>query len=133
MKSHSKHPGALLLQLTLLIWLGMACATFTKVAPVADITGTWKADVEAPQGKLEIFLHISKSPGGILTATMDVPVMGAYDTPLIFSFENGFVHYEIEQAQVSYDGKLVDPSTIEGLHSQPGGGDPGTVTFKRVE
>jgi|GEM_PF-2252577 len=133
MKRHSKHPGALLLQLTLLIWLGMACATVTKVAPAADITGTWKAEFNTPDGKLEIFMKINKSSEGNLTATMDAPAFGAYDVPMIFSFENGVVHYKIPQVQATFDGKLIDPSTIEGVASGQSGAEPGPAIFKRVE
>ncbi len=132
MKRHSKHPGALLLQLTLLIWLGMACATVTKVAPAADITGRWKAIFETPEGEQESFLNIQKSSDGTLTATMDAPAFGAYDVPLIFSFENGVIHYEIEQVQFSFDGKLIDPSTIEGVIIQAGN-ELGAAIYKRVE
>ncbi|MBA7616176.1 MAG: hypothetical protein GH143_08730 [Calditrichaeota bacterium] len=121
-----------LLYAALLIWLGMACATVTKVTPAVDITGTWQADIDAPQGKLEIILHVTKSPGGTLTATMDAPAYDAYDVPLIFSFENGVIHYEIEQVQVSFDGKLIDPSTIEGVIIQDGS-ESGPAIYKRVE
>lgn len=133
MKRHSNHPGALLLQLALLILLGMACATFTKVAPVADITGTWKAEFDTPEGKLEIFMKINKSSEGDLTATMDAPAFNAYDVPLIFSFKNGVVHYEIAQVGATFDGKLIDPSTIDGVASSQAGAEPGPAIFKRVE
>jgi len=110
----------------------MACATFTKVAPVADITGRWKVSFETPEGEQESFLNIQKSSNGILTATMDAPAYDAYDVPLIFSFEKGVVHWEIEQVQVSFDGKLIDPSTIEGVIIQAGG-ESGPAIYKRVE
>ena len=122
-----------LLYAALLIWLGVACATVTKVAPAADITGTWKAEFDSPDGKLEIFMKIYKSSEGNLTATMDAPTFGAYDVPLVFSFENGVVHYEIPQVQATFDGKLIDPSTIEGLASGQSGAEPGPAIFKRVE
>ncbi|UCH63152.1 MAG: hypothetical protein JSU77_01475 [Fidelibacterota bacterium] len=133
MRRHSNHPGALLLLFSLLIWLGMACAAFTKVSPVADITGTWKAEFDTPEGKLEIFMKINKSATGDFTATMDAPAFGAYDVPLVFSFENGVVHYIIPQVQATFDGKLVDPSTIEGVASSQEGAEPGPAIFKRVE
>jgi len=110
----------------------MACATVTKIAPAADITGRWKASFETPEGEQESFLNIQKSSDGTLTATMDAPAFGAYDVPLIFSFENGVIHYEIEQVQFSFDGKLIDPSTIEGVSSQAGN-ELGPAIYKRVE
>ena len=133
MKRRSNLTQVSLIYFTLLIWLGSACATFTKVAPAADITGRWKAEFETPEGTLEVFLNIQKSTEGILTATIDVPVMDAYDVPLIFSYENGVVHYEIEGVQASFDGKVIDPSTIEGVQSQPGGEPGGPALYKRVK
>ena len=132
MKKRSNLAKVSLLYAALLMWLGMACATFTRVAPVVDITGTWKAEFETPEGKLEVFLNIQKSPEGTLTATVDVPVFDAYDVPLIFSFENGVVLFGIEEVQVTFKGKLIDSSTIEGTITQPSG-DSGPAIYKRVE
>ena len=122
-----------LLYAALLIWLGMACASVTKVAPAADITGKWKTSFETPEGDLDIFLNIQKSSDGTLTATNEVPLMGAYDMPLIFSFENGVVHFEVEEFGVSFNGKLIDPSTIEGVVSSQAGGESWPAIYKRVE
>ncbi len=132
MKRCSNLTRVSLIYFALLIWLGVACATFTGVAPAVDITGKWKADFETPEGKLETFLNIQKSTDGTLTATIDVPVMDAYNVPLIFSFEKGVVHWEIEEYDVSFNGKLVDPATIEGESSRPGG-ESSSVIYKRVK
>ena len=132
MKRRSNLTKVSLIYFALLIWLGVACATFTRVAPAVDITGKWKADFETPEGKLETFLNIQKSTDGTLTATIDVPVMDAYNVPLIFSFENGIIHYEIEEVQVSFDGKLIDPATIEGTINRDGG-ESGSFIYKRVK
>ena len=132
MKRRSNLTKVSLIYFALLIWLGVACATFTRVAPAVDITGKWKADFETPEGKLETFLNIQKSTDGTLTATIDVPVMDAYNVPLIFSFENGIIHYEIEEVQVSFDGKLIDPATIEGTINRAGG-ESGSFIYKRVK
>ena len=130
MKRHSKHTLALLLPLALLIWLGSACASLKKV-PVVDITGNWQAIVQTPDGDFEITMHIRQSTGGILGATLDVPDMDVYDLDLIFSYENDIVHYEVIDADYSFNGKLTDPSTIEGLSSQPNG--TRSLIFKRLE
>ena len=126
-----------MIYLALLLGLGLACAARTKAPDPAlaniDITGAWKANIESPQGdEWEGFLNIIKSTDGALTATMDVPAMGAYDFPITFSYENGVVHYEIEQVGADFNGKLTDPSTIEG-EAGSGTGDSGPVTFKRIE
>ena len=126
-----------LIYLFMLLGLGLACAARTKAPDPAladiDITGAWKANIESPQGdELEVFLNIIKSTDGALTATMDVPAMGAYDFPISFSYENGVVHSEIEQVGADFNGKLTDPSTIEG-EAGSGTADSGPVTFKRVE
>jgi len=132
MKRRPNFARVSILYAVLLIWLGMACATFTKVAPVADITGRWKAEFETPEGSLETFMNIQKSPEGTLTATIDVPVMDAYDVPLTFSFENDVIHWEIEEYDVSFNGKLVDSSTIEG-ESSAAGGESWSVIYERVK
>jgi len=107
------------------------CAALRPTA-VVDITGTWRADVETPEGNLEIIMKISKSTAGVFTTTLDVPIMDAYDIPLSFSFENDVVHWELEEFGASFNGKLTDPSTIEGTSSQPDG-TTGSLVFKRVE
>ena len=132
MKKRSNLARVSMLYAVLLIWLGMACATFTKVAPAADITGRWKTEFVTPEGSLEMLMNIQKSPEGTLTATIDVPVMDAYDVPLIFSFEKGIVHWEIEEYDVSFNGKLVDSSTIEG-ESSAAGGESWSVIYERVK
>lgn len=137
MKSRPIRTTRTVIYLALLLGLGLACAARTKgPAPALaaiDITGTWKANVVTPQGDdLEIFLNISKSTAGTLTATMDVPTMGGYDFPITFSYENGVVHYAIEQYQVEFTGTLTDPSTLAG-ESSSGTGESGPITFQRVE
>ncbi len=107
------------------------CAALRPTAAV-DITGTWRADVETPQGNIEIIMKISKSTAGAFATTLDVPIGDIYDIPLIFSFENDVVHWEIEEYGSSFNGKLTDPSTIEGTSSQPDG-TTASLVFKRVE
>ena len=106
------------------------CAALRPIATV-DITGTWKANIETPQGDMEVLMKISKSSEGAFIATIDAPAMDAYDIPLFFSFENDVVHYEVQGAGYSFNGKLTDPSTIEGSSSQPDG--TRALIFKRVE
>ncbi len=107
------------------------CAASQPTAAV-DITGIWRADVETPEGNIELILEISKSTAGVFTTTLDVPIMDAYDIPLSFSFENDVVHWELEEYGSSFNGKLTDPSTIEGTSTQPDG-SLGQLVFKRVE
>ena len=132
MKKCSNLTRVSLLYTVLLIWLGMACATFTRVAPAIDITGTWQAEIDIPEGKLETFLNIQRIKDGTLLATIDVPIMGVSDIPVTFSFENGIVHWEIEAYEVYFDGKPIDSSTIEGTITQADG-DPGSAIYKRVK
>ncbi|MBA7517209.1 hypothetical protein ES705_09262 [subsurface metagenome] len=106
------------------------CAALRPTATV-DFTGAWKANMQTPQGDMEVLMKISKSSAGEFTATIDAPAMDAYDIPLFFSFENDIVHYEVQGARYSFDGKLTDSSTIEGSSSQPDG--TRALIFKRVE
>lgn len=108
-----------------------SCASLRPAAAV-DITGTWRAEVEVPEGTFDVLLTISKSAAGAHTATVDVAILGAYNVPLLFSFENNVVHYEVEGTGYSYDGKLVDPSTIDGISNQPDA-PPSPLIFKRME
>jgi len=109
------------------------CASLRPPAPAAvDITGTWRADIETPQGDIELFMKISKSTAGTFTTTLELPVMGAYDIPVVFSFKNDVVHWEVEEYGSFFDGKLTDASTIEGTSSQPDGTTT-MIVFKRVE
>jgi len=107
------------------------CAAMRPAAAV-DITGTWRAAIEVPEGNFEALMTISKSAAGAYTATLDVAVLGAYNIPLLFSFENNVVHYEVQGTGYSYDGKLVDPSTIEGSSINPDA-PPSPLIFKRME
>ena len=107
------------------------CAAL-RPAAVVDITGTWRADIEIPEGNFEALMTISKSTAGAYTATIDVAILGAYDVPLLFSFENNVVHYEVEGTEYSFDGKLVDHSTIEGSSNNPDA-PPFQLIFKRIE
>ncbi len=136
MKSRPSHAIRTVVYAGLLMGLGLSCAARTKAPAPAlaavDITGTWKANIETPEGDMEVILNISSSEDGMFSATMDVPVMGAYDFPIAFSYEDGVVHYEIEQVGADFNGKLTDSSTIEGVASS-GTGDSGPVTFKHVE
>lgn len=148
MRRHSNHQGALLTLFTLLICLGMACSqsaqettvpavaaaptpAATPAAQAVDIAGSWKATFSTPDGDLDVTMHIRQSSGGVLSATMDVPVMDAYDIPLVFSFENNVVHWEIQEVGSSFTGRLTDPSTIEGVSSSPDGSI--SLVFKRIE
>ena len=129
-----------MLLFTLLIWLGTACSKSAKeeAVPAAaatsatGIAGDWKASFSTPDGDFEIIMHVRQSTGGILSATMDVPIGDVYGIPLIFKFENDVVHWEIEEFGSSFNGKLTDASTIEGSSSQPDG-SPFQLNFKRIE
>lgn len=107
------------------------CAAMRPKAEV-DITGTWKAVIETPEGDLEVLMRIAEADKGAYSATVDIPIMGVYDVPLIFSFENGVVHYEVGGTEYAFDGKLTTPSTIEG-DSIGEGGVTTFLVYKLVE
>ena len=136
MEIRPNHAIRTIVYAALLMGLGLSCAAHMKAPASAltdiDITGTWKADIETPDGDMEVILNISKSEDSMFSATMDVPVMGAFDFPITFSYEDGVVHYEIEQVGADFKGKLTDSSTLEGIAGS-GTGDSGPITFKRVE
>lgn len=132
MKTHTLLSRISLFGIIVFIGLCMACAGRPTPEVSADITGAWKADIDSPQGRLEIILNITESTEGTYTATMDVPTMGYYDIELVFSYENNVVHYEIPGGYGTFEGKLSDPSTLEGTSSSMGG-ENYEVTYKRVD
>lgn len=121
--------------LLLVAGFSLSCASREKAAPATpavDITGKWKAVFETPEGNLEVFLDISKDAEGTHSATITVPIMDAYDVPVIFRYEEGAVYYEIMQVGVIFEGQLIDPATISGK-SSGGGTEEGEAVYKRVE
>ncbi|MFC1542987.1 hypothetical protein ACFL4K_00425 [Candidatus Neomarinimicrobiota bacterium] len=140
MRRHINSRLTLVLFFALLIWLGMACSKSAKeeAVPAAaatsatGIAGDWKTSISTPEGDFELILHVRQSTVGNLSATMDIPVGDIYSVPLIFSFEDDVVHYEVEGYESSFEGKLTDPSTIEGASNQPDG-SPFQLIFKRIE
>ncbi len=139
MKKHLNNRWTLLLSFTLFAWLAVACAPgmqSTEVStPAPEIVGRWTAHVEMPDGSatLDLVLNISQSASGALTAALDIPVMGVYNTPVTFSYEDGIVKWGIPDYGADFTGSVIDSSTIEGTVTNPEGGPPGTMTFKRVE
>lgn len=156
MKRYSNTHLILLISLMLFTWLGVACApemqstevvtpmtqtmdTATETPAVVvlapEIVGRWRAVIEMPDGggNLEIIMNITQSDNGSLNTYMDVPLMGVTDIPITFSYDNGEVKWTVPENGTDFNGRLIDSSTLEGTVTNPMGGPPETITFKRVE
>jgi len=131
----ARYVRPLLFGLLVIAGFSLSCAGREKAVPATpaiDVTGKWKAVFATPEGDLEVFLDISKDAEGTHSATISVPIMDAYDVPIIFRYEGGAVYYEITQVGVIFEGKLIDPATISGK-SSGGGTEEGQAVYKRVE
>ena len=56
-------------------WLVILVAAFAVAASAADITGTWKASMETPNGAMET-TYVFKVDGAKLTGTVSSPMGG---------------------------------------------------------
>lgn len=158
MKRHSI-PRLILLVSFTFIWLATACIPGMRTAetpdvvtapsaavdetaetpgvigPAAEIIGRWRANIEVPEygAEMELILNIRQSADGSVSASLDIPIAEFYDIPITFSYDDGVVHWEIPDYGSTFNGRLIDSSTIEGTSTDPMGGPATTITFKRVE
>src|SRR6185369_16622850 len=70
----------------------------------AGIEGNWEGTLNSAAGKLRLVLKISKV-GDAFKAAMDSPDQGAVDLAVdMFTFEDSFVHFVMNDIQASFDG-----------------------------
>jgi len=87
---------------------------------VRDIAGSWEGTLEAPNGKLRLRLHVTKSEGGALTAKMDSVDQGALGIPVdLITAVDGVVKWAMTRLGATYEGKLnAAGDVIEGTFTQ---------------
>ena len=102
---------AVLSALLLLVW--------SAVASAADITGNWKADLETPQGKVQVS-YTFKQEGEALTGTWQ-----AAQSPLVQITEG-----KVKGDQVSFMVKLGPGGEIVFAHEGKISGDEIQLTMK---
>lgn len=99
-------------------------------APTPAVVGNWQGTLA--NGTVRVILHISLAPDGKLTGTLDSPDQGATGRAISsITYKDTVLHFELEQATSSYDGKMSqDSSEIAGSWKQGGATLP--LTFKRM-
>jgi hypothetical protein len=117
------------------LFFALAITVAIPLAAVAQskIVGDWRGTLKSVIDKREVrlILHITTTPEGILTATIDsldqdspgIPVSG-------ISYENLTLKMDITQARAAFEGKLnKDGTEIDGIWTE---GKRQTLKFKRV-
>lgn len=109
-------PDEVILEMKMKIfWLLLFSASqaFSQMKPV----GIWEGKLSVAGGlTINIVLRDSS---GILTGTLDSPDQGAYDIPVdSASFAGDSLFVSVKSARITYSGKLVNDSAIEGIFRQ---------------
>jgi predicted aspartyl protease len=99
-------------------------------APAPTVVGNWQGSLV--NGTVRVILHISQAGDGTLTGTLDSPDQGATGMAIsAITYKDSELHFELEKAASSYDGKMSqDNSEIAGQWKQGGASLP--LTFKRM-
>ncbi len=108
-------------------------AIFPLASGDEAIIGTWQGILDVSGTKLTVVFNISKTPQGVLTATMDSPDQGAKGIPVdSVIFDYGHLILDVKSVMGNYDGNLKpDKSEIEGTWKQGGMSLP--LVLKRSE
>jgi fermentation-respiration switch protein FrsA (DUF1100 family) len=98
----------------------------------ASVEGTWQGTLDVGAAKLRLGLHVSKSPQGEFSSTLDSIDQGAMGIPVkVTTFSGDKLHLELPNLKATFDGALsADGKQIAGTFVQ---GVPLPLVFKRVE
>jgi uncharacterized protein len=92
------------------------------VTPISAANGDWEGNLDTGKGSLRVVLHISQSPDGKLTASLDSPdqnVTGIEIDPI--TYKQPDLHFAIDRLAASFDGKMnPNNSEISGEWKQSG-------------
>jgi len=99
----------------LLILASMAAA-LAQLPPAPNWPGNWQGTLQAGPAKLRIGLHITRTPGGVYTSTLDSIDQGESGLPVATTRISGrLIHLDLPNLRASYEGELSeDGNTIEG-------------------
>src|SRR5437868_11122511 len=94
------------------------CLASAQIAP--NWQGNWQGPLQAGPAKLRIGLHITRSPVGVYTATLDSIDQGATGLPVADTRVSGrLIHLDLPNLRASYDGELsADGNAIQGEFTQ---------------
>jgi hypothetical protein len=104
-----------------------------RAAGPSPIIGDWEGTLDpGAQPKKKILVHITATPDGILSGTIDYPdqsVSGVLITAI--QYKEPALHFESSSAEVSYDGAMnKENSEIAGTWKQ--GAAPLSLTLKKT-
>ena len=95
-----------------------------QTKPPAELVGDWKGDLEREQGPLPIVVHIGDH------VTFDSPAQKAFGLVGVYSMNGANYRIDIPTAGLTYEGRLSDAQTLDGVLYQ--GGDTPKLQFKRT-
>jgi hypothetical protein len=126
------------LSVCFLLILGLRIVGLRKVPSVqaadpSPIIGNWEGTLDpGAQPKKRVVVHITATPDGILSGTIDYPdesVSGVLITAI--QYKEPALHFENSSGEVSYDGTMnKENSEIAGMWKQ--GAAPLSLTLKKV-
>jgi uncharacterized protein len=117
----------------LLLIVGLRITPSVRAADPSPIIGNWEGTLDpGAQPKKKVVVHITATPDGILSGTIDYPdesVSGVLITAI--QYKEPALHFESSAAAVSYDGAMNKENTeIAGAWKQ--GAAPLSLTLKKV-
>ena len=105
--------------------------SFSLSAQQQKFTGTWEGDLDAGMQKLRLVFNISQNETGVLQLSMQSPQQSAMQVPADTAYaQGGTLTMEMKKFGISFSGKLVNDSTLEGEFVQ---GKPFPLQLKKVE
>lgn len=105
--------------------------SFTAAAQQSKFNGTWEGDLDAGIQKLRLVFTISGNSDGTTRLLMQSPQQSAMQMPADTAFiQAETIEMEMKKFQISFSGKLINDSTIEGEFTQ---GRPFPLKLKKVE
>jgi|HubBroStandDraft_6_1064221.scaffolds.fasta_scaffold00029_67 hypothetical protein len=90
------------------------------VAQAQDVTGDWQGNLGIGSGELRIVLHVTKSPEGALTATLDSPDQAIVGMPVdSIKLDGAKLRFIVTIIKGAYEGTVKNNSSINGNWAQP--------------
>jgi len=113
--------------------VGLRTVPSVQAADPSPIIGNWEGTLDpGAQPKKRVVVHITATPDGILSGTIDYPdesVSGVLITAI--QYKEPALHFENSSGEVSYDGTMnKENSEIAGMWKQ--GAAPLSLTLKKV-
>jgi len=112
----------------LLIFFGLTTVINAQTMQF-DVRGNWVGELQVG-AKIQLIFKVSGE--FVITGSMDVPLQGAKDIPIIVSETIESVQFKVEPINGRFEGKKIDSITLEGSWKQNGGIYPLTLRKKDI-